>query len=124
MDDCSLVSLGSGPSCYEELLLCSRIQAEQVCVCCHSPRFQTVDDRCAMELDDVDPSSWARLQAAVQEFCIANSARFEELGALLCPPIQSDPIDASIDAVGGDEALDTPQPGSEELGALSKDSIR
>ena len=36
-----------------------------------------------MELDDVDPANWAKLQAAAEEYCTAHAARFEELAELL-----------------------------------------
>ncbi|KXZ56156.1 hypothetical protein GPECTOR_1g133 [Gonium pectorale] len=46
-------------------------------------RFQPVHERCAMELDDVDPAHWAALQAAVDEYCTAHAARIDELAELL-----------------------------------------
>ncbi|GFR41419.1 hypothetical protein Agub_g2103, partial [Astrephomene gubernaculifera] len=46
-------------------------------------RFQPVHERCAMELDDVNPQHWAALQAAVDEYCSAHAARFDELAELL-----------------------------------------
>ena len=49
-----------------------------------------VDDRCAMDLDDIDPLSWAKLQTAAQEFCDANSSVLDDLAAALlegAPPV-------------------------------------
>ena len=41
-------------------------------------RFQPVDERCNMELDEIDPSLWSRLQEAAREYSLAHSARCEQ----------------------------------------------
>ena len=49
-----------------------------------------MDDRCDMGLDDIEPSSWKKLLAAAEEFCIAHSAAFDDLAATLlegAPPL-------------------------------------
>ena len=56
----------------------------------HTHRFQPVDERCAMALDDIEPASWAKLQAATDEYCVAHSAAFDDLAAALlegAPPL-------------------------------------
>ncbi|KAG2497865.1 hypothetical protein HYH03_004131 [Edaphochlamys debaryana] len=62
-------------------------------------RFQPVHERCAMELDDVNPSHWAALQAAVDEYCVAHSARMDELADLLTSGL--DEPDADLDELEG-----------------------
>jgi hypothetical protein len=47
------------------------------------PRFNPVDRRCAMELDDVDPTSWGLLKAAAMDYIAANEARFAECCEIL-----------------------------------------
>lgn len=42
-----------------------------------------MDERCAMALDDIDPASWAKLQAAADEFCVAHAAALDDLAAAL-----------------------------------------
>jgi hypothetical protein len=46
-------------------------------------RFNPVDARCGMELDDVDPLKWAALEAAVDEFAAANAGEFDRAAAAL-----------------------------------------
>jgi hypothetical protein len=46
-------------------------------------RFNPVDPRCGMELDEVDPLKWAGLEDAVDEHVAANSALFDEAAAAL-----------------------------------------
>eukprot|EP00798_Chlamydomonas_sp_ICE-L_P003407 gene3408-13451_t len=46
-------------------------------------RFHPEDERCGMELDDVDPANWVKLQTAADEYSVAHAARFEECAAVL-----------------------------------------
>jgi hypothetical protein len=52
-----------------------------LCVC----RFNPIDARCAMELDDIKPESWRKLTAATSEYCSQPNiaAQFEQLAQLL-----------------------------------------
>ena len=38
-------------------------------------RFQTVDERCIIELDDINPEHWAKLKEATEEYAAAHAAR-------------------------------------------------
>jgi hypothetical protein len=59
----------------------SRCLLLSVCLC----RFNPIDARCAMELDDIKPESWRKLTAATSEYCSqpAIAAQFEQLAQLL-----------------------------------------
>lgn len=48
-------------------------------------RFNAVDARCNMELDDIRPESWSRLMSATSDYCSqqAVAAQFDRLAALL-----------------------------------------
>ncbi|WIA12968.1 hypothetical protein OEZ85_006582 [Tetradesmus obliquus] len=52
---------------------------------CQYYRFNPIDARCAMELDDIKPESWRKLTAATSEYCSqpAIAAQFEQLAQLL-----------------------------------------
>jgi hypothetical protein len=59
------------------LLLTSRVHTPP------SRRFQPVDPRCEMELDEINPEAWARLLAAAEDYCVTHAARFDEAAATL-----------------------------------------
>lgn len=42
-----------------------------------------MDERCSMELDDINPASWGKLLDAVREFCVAHGAALDEVAELL-----------------------------------------
>ncbi|KAG8634374.1 hypothetical protein MANES_17G037100v8 [Manihot esculenta] len=42
-------------------------------------RFNPVDERCDMELDETDPTLWLKLEAAVDEYIQANSEAFRDV---------------------------------------------
>ncbi|KAG7672162.1 hypothetical protein KSW81_005044 [Nannochloris sp. 'desiccata'] len=46
-------------------------------------RFNPVDPRCSMELDEIDPLKWALLDEATDEFIEENSAEFDAVAAAL-----------------------------------------
>jgi hypothetical protein len=58
-----------------------------VASCCdtYGCRFNPIDARCAMELDDIKPESWRKLTAATSEYCSQPdiAAQFEKLAELL-----------------------------------------
>ncbi|GLJ49400.1 hypothetical protein SUGI_1045520 [Cryptomeria japonica] len=49
-------------------------------------RFNPVDERCGMELDETDPAVWVKLEAATQEFVEANNIAFQAACERLLPP--------------------------------------
>lgn len=49
-------------------------------------RFNPVDERCGMELDETDPAVWAKLEAATQEYIQASSVAFQAACERLLPP--------------------------------------
>eukprot|EP00983_Pelagomonas_calceolata_P125393 1161207-Pelagomonas_calceolata.AAC.5 len=70
---------------------------DDICNCTH--RFQPMDERCDMALDDIEPASWKKLLAAAEEFCVAHSAALDDLAAALlegAPPL----VDRCIGVVG------------------------
>lgn len=50
-------------------------------------RFNPVDDRCGMELDETDPSVWLKLEAATKEYIDANSVAFQSACDCVVPPL-------------------------------------
>ena len=46
-------------------------------------RFTPVDPRCAMELDEIAPSEWAKLEAATDEYIAAVSDQLDDCVAVL-----------------------------------------
>jgi len=46
-------------------------------------RFTPVDPRCAMELDEILPSEWAKLEAATDEYIAAVSDQLDDCVAVL-----------------------------------------
>ncbi|KAG6554512.1 hypothetical protein Mapa_003891 [Marchantia paleacea] len=53
-------------------------------------RFNPVDDRCGMELDETDPVVWGRLEAATREYLEAHDSYIKEACDTLEPPSQSE----------------------------------
>jgi hypothetical protein len=43
-----------------------------------------MDARCAMELDEINPEKWAALEAATNEYIVAEDAAFNAAAAALC----------------------------------------
>ncbi|KAJ0983122.1 hypothetical protein J5N97_011377 [Dioscorea zingiberensis] len=56
----------------------------------HYFRFNPVDERCGMELDETDPAVWLKLEAATEEFIQKNSQSFKNLCELLVPRYQNE----------------------------------
>lgn len=52
----------------------------------HYFRFNPVDERCGMELDETDPAVWVKLEAATQEYIQANCVAFQAACERLLPP--------------------------------------
>ncbi|KAH7298485.1 hypothetical protein KP509_25G046000 [Ceratopteris richardii] len=50
-------------------------------------RFNPVDERCGMELDETDPTVWVKLEAATQEYIDANAASFQSACDCIIPPL-------------------------------------
>ncbi|KAJ4838695.1 Phospholipase A I [Turnera subulata] len=53
-------------------------------------RFNPVDERCGMELDETDPAVWLKLEAAVDEYIQENSEAFKNACQRLTLPFQQD----------------------------------
>ncbi|KAF3965203.1 hypothetical protein ACB098_05G177400 [Castanea mollissima] len=53
-------------------------------------RFNPVDERCDMELDETDPAVWLKLEASVQEYIQNNSHAFKNVCERLLLPYQND----------------------------------
>ncbi|KAH7662143.1 Phospholipase A(1) protein [Dioscorea alata] len=53
-------------------------------------RFNPVDERCGMELDETDPSVWLKLEAATEEFIQRSSQSFKNLCDILAPRDQNE----------------------------------
>ncbi|ONI10026.1 hypothetical protein PRUPE_4G024000 [Prunus persica] len=53
-------------------------------------RFNPVDERCDMELDETDPAIWLKLEAAVEEYIQKNSHAFKDACERLLMPFQHD----------------------------------
>ncbi len=46
-------------------------------------RFTPVDQRCAMELDEIDPAKWALLEDATREYIHSMAHKFDDVAAAL-----------------------------------------
>lgn len=57
----------------------------------HYFRFDPVDPRCSMELDEIDPEKWALLEAAMDEFIAKNGAQFDAAAAALTQALEPGP---------------------------------
>ncbi|KAL6840609.1 hypothetical protein ACP4OV_029473 [Aristida adscensionis] len=53
-------------------------------------RFNPVDERCGMELDETDPAVWLKLEAATEEYIQKNFLAFKNLCELLVPRYQEE----------------------------------
>ncbi|OVA10564.1 Armadillo [Macleaya cordata] len=53
-------------------------------------RFNPVDERCDMELDETDPANWLKLEAATQEYIEHNCETFKNLCERLLLPYQNE----------------------------------
>ncbi|KAL0693790.1 hypothetical protein Bca4012_060970 [Brassica carinata] len=53
-------------------------------------RFNPVDDRCGMELDETDPAIWLKLEAAIDEYIQSNSQVFKNVCERLTLPFLND----------------------------------
>ncbi|OMO76754.1 Armadillo [Corchorus capsularis] len=53
-------------------------------------RFNPVDERCDMELDETDPTNWLKLEAAVEEYIQSNSESFKNACERLLLPFAHD----------------------------------
>ncbi|OWM83467.1 phospholipase A I isoform X2 [Punica granatum] len=53
-------------------------------------RFNPVDERCGMELDETDPAVWLKLEAATEEYIQSNSEAFKSACERLIMPFQLD----------------------------------
>ncbi|XP_027365229.1 phospholipase A I-like isoform X2 [Abrus precatorius] len=51
-------------------------------------RFNPVDERCGMELDETDPTIWLKLESAVEEYIQKNHQAFENVCERLLLPFQ------------------------------------
>ncbi|KAJ4813221.1 Patatin [Rhynchospora pubera] len=51
-------------------------------------RFNPVDERCGMELDETDPANWQKLEAATEDYIQKNSRAFKNLCEILVPRYQ------------------------------------
>ncbi|XP_057544928.1 phospholipase A I-like isoform X2 [Amaranthus tricolor] len=56
----------------------------------HYFRFNPVDDRCDMDLDETDPAGWLRLESAAEEYIKHNSEAFRSVCQRLMLPYQQD----------------------------------
>ncbi|KAK2411782.1 phospholipase A I [Trifolium repens] len=54
----------------------------------HYYRFNPVDERCDMELDEIDPAIWLRLESSVEEYIQQNHLAFENACERLLLPFQ------------------------------------
>ncbi|KAM3385251.1 hypothetical protein ACQJBY_009278 [Aegilops geniculata] len=59
-------------------------------------RFNPVDDRCGMELDETDPAVWLKLEAATEEYIQKNLDVFKNVCELLVPRYQEEEKSSGI----------------------------
>ncbi|RLN34890.1 hypothetical protein C2845_PM03G08670 [Panicum miliaceum] len=59
-------------------------------------RFNPVDERCGMELDETDPAIWLKLEAATEEYIQKNLLAFKNLCELLVPRYQEEEKSSDI----------------------------
>ncbi len=52
-------------------------------------RFNPQDERCGMELDDINPDKWAALEAATDEYIVREDAAFDDAARALCSRLAS-----------------------------------
>jgi len=51
-------------------------------------RFNPLDKRCGINLDEIDPAKWSLLEAATDDYIAASQDRFQQLADLLIAPKQ------------------------------------
>ncbi|KAK1557151.1 hypothetical protein Q3G72_019057 [Acer saccharum] len=56
----------------------------------HYFRFNPVDERCDMELDETDPAIWQKLESSVEDYIQKNSEAFKNVCERLLLPFQND----------------------------------
>ncbi|CAA6658248.1 unnamed protein product [Spirodela intermedia] len=56
----------------------------------HYFRFNPVDERCGMELDETDPAIWLKLEAATEEYIQSHAQAFKSAYDCLLPRYQAD----------------------------------
>ncbi|KAG8099844.1 hypothetical protein GUJ93_ZPchr0013g35958 [Zizania palustris] len=59
-------------------------------------RFNPVDERCGMELDETDPAVWHKLEAATEEYIQKNFQDFKNVCELLVPRYQEEEKSSEI----------------------------
>ncbi|CAM0906077.1 unnamed protein product [Alopecurus aequalis] len=59
-------------------------------------RFNPVDERCGMELDETDPAVWLKLEAATEEYIQKNLQAFKNVCELLVPRYQEEENSSGI----------------------------
>jgi predicted acylesterase/phospholipase RssA len=93
-------------------------------------RFNPVDERCSMELDEIDPLKWKLLDEATDEFIEENSAEFDAVAAALLKAsdggggegkdgVLASGLSGGVDSPGGDtltRSLSSPLPKRVALG--------
>jgi hypothetical protein len=67
-------------------------------------RFNPIDARCGMELDEIDPEEWAKLEAATDEYIFHMDAQMDAAAKALCarlpPPSHQQHRDFSAERLG------------------------
>ncbi|GJN11593.1 hypothetical protein PR202_ga29794 [Eleusine coracana subsp. coracana] len=59
-------------------------------------RFNPVDERCGMELDETDPAVWLKMEAATEEYIQKNFLAFKNLCELLVPRYREEEMSSNI----------------------------
>lgn len=49
-------------------------------------RFNPLDKRCGINLDEIDPAKWSLLEAATDDYIAASQDRFQQLADILVAP--------------------------------------
>lgn len=52
-------------------------------------RFNPLDKRCGINLDEIDPAQWSLLEAATEDYIAASQDRFQQLANILATPAQA-----------------------------------
>ena len=53
---------------------------------CSGHRFNPLDKRCGINLDEIDPAQWKLLEAATDDYIVASKDRFKQLTDILVAP--------------------------------------
>ena len=56
--------------------------------CMVHARFNPLDKRCGINLDEIDPAKWSLLEAATDDYIAASQDRFQQLADILAAPKQ------------------------------------